>query len=327
MDQRMPNNLAPIGVSTYARPEHLQQAIEALKNNHLASQSTLYVFSDAPRPGDEERVAAVRKYLRTIDGFKEVNIVERTTNGRVENSRGGINWLLDNFGKVIFHAEDVVTAPGFLTYMNSALDMYEDNERIFSVSGYSPPIKIPEDYLHDVFFLRRFNAWGFGTWKNRFDQVRYITPDEYERLVADKDRLRDFVNGGGADMLEMLNEDAHGVIDAGDVKAMYAQFLSNQYTVYPRHSLTQNTGFDGSGEHCGAIDKHSVELWEKTSDFDFSCEIQPDEGILKANRKFRALPLMSRLVKATKRLGIYNALKKVQDAVQALISGQATNNM
>ncbi|MGB5261607.1 MAG: sugar transferase, partial [Gammaproteobacteria bacterium] len=231
MDQRMPQNLAPIGVSTYARPKHLRQAIEALKNNHLAAQSTLYVFSDAPRPGDEDRVAAVRNYLHTIDGFKEVNIVERETNGRVENSRGGLNWLLDNFGKVIFLAEDVVTAPGFLTYMNKALDIYEENERIFSVSGYSPPVKIPEDYRHDVFFLRRFNAWGFGTWKNRFDQVKYITPDEYERLVADKDQVRDFVNGGGADMLEMLSKDAYGKIDAGDVKAMYAQFLSNQYTV------------------------------------------------------------------------------------------------
>ncbi|NNJ93938.1 MAG: sugar transferase [Halobacteria archaeon] len=323
----MPNNLAPIGVSTYARPEHLRQAIEALKNNHLASQSTLYVFSDAPRPGDEERVAAVRSYLRTIDGFREVNIVERTTNGRVENSRGGMNWLLDHFGKVIFLAEDVVTAPGFLTYINQALDMYEENKRIFSVSGYSPPIKILEDYRHDVYFLRRFNAWGFGTWKNRFDQVRYITPEEYERFVADKNQVRDFVNGGGADMLHMLHKDAYGEIDAGDVKAMYAQFLSNQYTVYPAHSLAQNIGFDSSGEHCGTEEKHDVDLWDKTSDFVFTSEIQPDERILKANQKFRAMPLMSRLVTVTKRLGIYRILKRIKETVHNLFDGHATNNL
>ena len=114
----MSNNLAPIGVSTYARLNHLRQTIEALKNNHLASESTLYVFSDAARPGDEEQVATVRSYLRTIDGFKEIHIVERATNGRLENSRGGLTWLLDHFGKTIFLEEDIVTAPGFLTYIN-----------------------------------------------------------------------------------------------------------------------------------------------------------------------------------------------------------------
>jgi hypothetical protein len=327
MDQRMPDNLAPIGVSTYARPGHLRQAIEALKNNHLAPQSMLYVFSDAPRPGDEEHVAAVRNYLRSIDGFREVNIIERKTNSRVENSRGGIKWLLDQFGKVIFLAEDVVTAPGFLTFINQALDRYGENEHIFSVSGYTPPIKIPDDYRHDVFFLRRFNAWGFGTWKNRFDNVRYITPGEYARLVADRKRVRDFVNGGGADMMQMLDKDAHGEIDAGDVKAMYAQFLSNQYTVYPVHSLAQNIGFDSSGEHCGTEVKHDVDLWDKTSGFEFDCEILPDERILEANRKFRALPLMSRLVTVTKRLGIYNMLKKVEDKVKSVIDGHATSNL
>ena len=76
----MRGGLAPIGLSTYARLQHLQKTITALQQNELARDSELFVFSDAPRPGDEEKVAAVRGYLRTLDGFKRVRIVERKIN-------------------------------------------------------------------------------------------------------------------------------------------------------------------------------------------------------------------------------------------------------
>ena len=52
----MQSNLAPIGISTYSRIHHLQKTVEALKNNLLASQSELFIFSDAPKAGDEEIV-------------------------------------------------------------------------------------------------------------------------------------------------------------------------------------------------------------------------------------------------------------------------------
>ncbi len=284
---RMSDNLAPIGLSTYARLQHLRQTIEALQKNMLASQSELYVFSDAPRPGDEERVAAVRSYLRTISGFKQVHIVERESNGRVANSRGGLKMLLDRFGKVIFLGEDIVTAPGFLTFMNEALDKYEGNDQVFSIAGYCPPIRIPANYRHDVFFLGRMNAWGMGIWKNRFDQIRYITPEEFERFAADKQRVRQFAKGGGADLMVMLKKDAYRKIDAGDVKMMYAQFLSNQCTAYPTRSLVRNIGHDGTGVHCVKSDRFDVALCDLAA-FRFPDKLIVDRRIVKANQKFRA---------------------------------------
>lgn len=283
----MLNKLAPIGISTYVRLQHLQRTIEALQKNILAPQSRLFVFSDAPRPGDEERVSAVRSYLRTVDGFKEIHIIERKINNRTANNRGGMRLLLRRFGKVIFLEEDVVTAPGFLTFMNQALDKYERNDRIFSIAGYCPPIKIPADYPHDVFLLRRCHASGLGIWKDRFDSIRYITADEYEQFAADKRRVREFVKGGGDDMMVMLRSDSYGKIDAGDVKAMYAQFLSNQYTVYPTQSLVQNIGYDDTGVHCGKTNRFNVKLSCKTT-FQFPDDIAVDQRIIKANHKFRA---------------------------------------
>ena len=302
---RMASDLAPIGVSTYVRLEHLQQNIAALQKNSLAEQSELFVFSDAPSPGDEARVAAVRSYLRTVDGFKNVCIVERKKNSRTKNNRGGLSLLLNRYGKVIFLEEDVVATPGFLRFMNQALDKYEKNKKVFSVAGYCPPIEIPADYPHDVFFLKRCSAWGLGIWKDRFDSIRYITPDEYEQFSADSNRVREFVNGGGEDLMVMLKADAYGKIDAGDVKAMYAQFLSDQYTVYPRKSLTSNMGFDGSGTYCFSTTRFNVALSDQFS-FSLPDDVVVDQRIVESNRKFRAVPgyasrLMEKLLRISRR--------------------------
>ena len=156
--------LAPIGVSTYSRLYHLKKTIEALQNNTLAKQSELYIFSDAPKEGDEEIVSTVRKYIHTINGFRKVHIIERKTNGRVANNRGGIEELLDKYGKVIFLEEDIVTSAYFLQYMNDALHFYKNDNRISSIAGYCPPIKIPVEYKQDVFILHRFAPWGFAIW-------------------------------------------------------------------------------------------------------------------------------------------------------------------
>jgi hypothetical protein len=282
----MPNNRAPIGLSTYSRLPHLQRTIAALQNNDLAKESELFVFSDAPKAGDEDKVEAVRRYLQSVGGFKTVNILERTENNRVANNRGGIRMLLDQYGKMIFLEEDVVTAPGFLTFMNQALDQYQGNQRIFSISGYCPPIAIPKDYDGDAFLLRRFNAWGFGIWQDRFERIRYISPDEYEAFAADRARVAQFVNGGGEDMPRMLKVDAYGDIDALDVKAMYAQFQTDQYTVYPTRSLSLNIGMDGTGMHCGHTDKFSVALSDKSAFF-LPEALVADQRIVKANSKFR----------------------------------------
>lgn len=285
----MTSDLAPIGLSTYVRLQHLQKAVAGLKQNELARESELFVFSDGPKPDDVEKVAAVRRYLRTIDGFNRVRIIERKTNSRIKNNRGGMRLLLDRYGKAIFLEEDVVVAPGFLTFMNQALDKYEKNSNVFSVTGYCPPITIPADYPYDVFFMKRCSAWGFGIWRDRFDSIRYITPDEYERFAADSNRVKEFVDEGGEDLMLLLKADAYGKIDAGDVKAMYAQFLTDQYTVYPRQALTVNIGFDGTGTYCDATTRFDVAVSEQRS-FCFPPDVVIDRRIVESNRKFRAVP-------------------------------------
>jgi len=276
-------------ITTYSRLDHLRQTIDALRKNDLAKQTAVFVYVDGPRPGDEEKVGAVKSYLATVEGFAAFNIIERPQNlGAHANAKLANYEILQKFGVLIRMEDDIVTAPGFLTYMNAALDKYRDDKRVLSVSAYCPPIRIPDDYSSDAFFLRRFNGWGCGIWLDRLESVyRPISLDEFNKFSENKEQVRAFVNGGGKDMLIMLREVANGRLDAGDITAMYSQFLNDQYTVYPTKSLVQNIGFDGSGVHCGHGSQFDVVLSNKST-FNLPEEVFADAEIVRANRQFRS---------------------------------------
>jgi len=69
---------SPIVLFTYNRPFHTRKTIEALQKNRLAAQSDLIIFSDGPKEGiPDQPVQEVRDYLKTIEHFKSVRIIER----------------------------------------------------------------------------------------------------------------------------------------------------------------------------------------------------------------------------------------------------------
>jgi len=305
--------LSPIGLTVYGRLEHTKLAVEALKRNKLAEKSCLYIFSDGARKGEEEKVKRMREYLETISGFKEVTIIKRRENSRIKNNRGGQKYLLNKFGKMIWMAEDIVTAAGFLQFINDALNYYENDKRILSITGYTPPIDIVTS--RDAFVLERYNAWGMGIWKEQYDKICRI-PQDYA-IKIDKAKLA--LNG--KDIFQMIHMDAIGKINAFDVRAMYLQHLQGFLTVYPQKSLVQNIGHDGSGVHCGINNKfHHDQLWDKVSDFRFVKNIQVDEEIREVNYKFRddslKIKIQNQIKTLVKKIGVLQLIKTINNSVK-----------
>ena len=62
--------LAPVVLFAYNRIEHLKKSVDSLKNNYLASESELFIFSDGPKNvKDKLKVDAVRAYLKGDQRF------------------------------------------------------------------------------------------------------------------------------------------------------------------------------------------------------------------------------------------------------------------
>ena len=152
---------------TYNRAFETRQTIEALKLNFLAPFSQLFIFSDGPKnESDAEKVGEVRNYIRSIDGFKTVEIIESTINKGLANSIiEGVTQIIDKYEKVIVLEDDLVTTPNFLDFMNQALCFYNGKNNIFSISGFTMDLPSLAACKQDFYFSQRVSSWGWATWK------------------------------------------------------------------------------------------------------------------------------------------------------------------
>jgi len=302
--------LAPIGVSTYSRIDHLKQTIEALQKNTLAKDSELFIFSDAPQKGDEKIIAKVREYIHTVDGFKKVHIIERKKNGRVANNRGGMKQLLDKYNRCIFLEDDIVTAPGFLQFMNDTLEFYKNDDRITFVSGYViPVINLDDTYKNDAFLLGRFESWGMGLWKRSFEYFKPIPKRLYDKVYNSKIELKALAKKNGEDVIETITLDYLGKMDGGDIKIWFWQYILNTYTIYPKNTLVKSIGQDGSGVHMEITNKWDIKtLWDQT-EFKFNQKILLDQNIEKMNFNFYRRSRKSFFITFLKNIGLYYLLK------------------
>lgn len=251
---KLNKKLAPITLFTYNRPWHTRQTVEALKKNQLANQSDLIIFSDAAKNSNSEQsVQAVRDYLKIIDGFKSIKIIERTANwGLAKSIISGVTDVVNEYGKVIVLEDDLVTSPYFLKFMNDALEYYQTNNKVMSITGYSFPNVVHESYEHDVYFFYRCMSWGWATWKNRWHNVDWQVSDALD-FFNDSSKVARF-NRGGDDLTRMLRLQLKGKINSWAIRWCYHHFKHDAYCTYPKNSLVYNMGFDGSGVHCGTED-------------------------------------------------------------------------
>lgn len=246
----LPSRLAPIALFVYNRPEHTRKTVESLKANDLASQSDLVVFSDGPKnEAAPQNVQAVRQYISGIDGFRSVSIIEREVNlGLAASVIAGVSQLCLEYGRIIVVEDDLLTSSDFLTFMNIALDRYQDEIRVFSVSGFNFAVAPKSEYSHDAFFSYRSSSWGWGTWKDRWEKADWNVSD-YPSFRIDQDGRRLF-NRGGQDLSGMLDLNMAGKLDSWAIRWAYAHYKQNSLALLSTHSRVYNIGFDGSGVHC-----------------------------------------------------------------------------
>ena len=243
---------APLVIFAYNRKEHLQKTIEALSANIGIEETEVYIFSDQfGRKEEQEKTEAVRSYLGELEknhSFEELHVKYAAEHkGLAASVILGVTEVIERYGRVIVVEDDLYTSKDFLNYMNQALDYYE-KESIWSISGYSFPMKSLEQYPHDIFYSYRACSWGWATWKDRWNMVDWEVKDFWE-FVKDRKRIRKF-NRGGTDLTNMLCEQMEGKRDSWAIRWCFAQSRQDMPSIYPKSSRVVNLGFDGSGSHC-----------------------------------------------------------------------------
>lgn len=290
--------LAPIILFVYNRPKHTRRTLAALEKNFLAADSLLYIISDASKNADSvEAVNEVRSIIREPWNFKHITIIERRRNwGLADNVIDGVTKIMNEHGRAIVLEDDLETAPYALTYFNDALLRYQDETRVMEISGYMYPVANPKR-LPKSFFFRVANSWGWATWKRAWDQ---FDPD-INRLTANFDRqdIKHFSIDGTENFWKQVKAFKAGKINSWAIRWYLSVFKNDGLVLYPRESMVQNIGTDGSGTHSDADNIYYVQLAHRKMKY-FPNEIREHEKAYEAIKHFyahRKGSLLERLIR------------------------------
>ena len=240
-------SFAPVAFFIFNRPDHTRQTLEALAKNVGAIETDLIVIADGPRPtcteAQRQKVYETQEIAKTFKGFKSVTLIANENNlGLKLNVVTGINKVFEKFERVIVLEDDIVTSPYFLKYCNEGLDLYANDQNVYSICAYQHPIEFPEI---DTFLAPFISSWGWATWTGKF-AIKEPSAKE-QQIIRDEIWMSYRFNLGHFNYDHMFkNQKSWAILWYFNV------FMRNGVSVFPTRSLVYNIGHDGSGENCGS---------------------------------------------------------------------------
>lgn len=293
-------NFAPVLIPTLNRYEHFRKCVESLSLCTNAINTDLFVFLDYPlKKTHWYGYEKIKAYLPIIHGFKSINIIEREKNfGVVDNFFKSVEYVLERSDKFIFSEDDNIFSPDFLDFVNRGLEVYKERKDILSIAGYQYPVTLPKNYKYDVYLYKGFSAWGYGTWKNKWEDINWDI-DELKRFLNNK-------NESSTTLSKNLIKGLNRIIETGEIIGdrfiCYYQTVNNIYSVFPVISRVRNNGHDGSGINGGNNPKvRDIYLNQPISDgtlnIDFPIDIMPDESVINSLRRQLNVPLIKKIIK------------------------------
>jgi hypothetical protein len=288
---------APIVLFVYNRPRHTEQCLESLSRCEGADESELFIYCDGSKhPKDASAIETVRRLVKSQNWCGKVYIIEREENMGLANSIiAGVTEVMNRFGRVIVLEDDLVLSPQFLNYMNDALEIYKDEEKVMHISGYMFPVK---EELPETFFYRATSCWGWATWKRAWDKLEHDVNILLAELRKDINKRKKFNIEGLTKFYELIEAKAKGKIDSWAALWYPTVFLNGGLCLHPGRSLVNNIGHDSSGVHCSNVEAFDVELHDERIT-EFTRDIRESEDVVNAMVNFyRTLkrPLLVRIL-------------------------------
>lgn len=243
------NRKPTILVLAYKRPRHLATCLESISKNSNFEDYKTIISIDGPR-GDSEK-NLVNDVIEVADDFKRkmrnVDIWTSQTNRGLSCSViDSINRVFTTSESIIVIEDDLILGENFLNFCKKGLETYKHDSRVCAISGFSLPIK----HEGEAYFLRGADCWGWATWKDRWallerDGNTLVGEIKKEKLV------RAFDLDYSYQYTRMLERQARGERDSWAIRWHASMFIKGKLSLYPRDSLVQNIGNDGSGTNMG----------------------------------------------------------------------------
>ena len=283
---------APIIIFAFNRLDTIKACVEALQKNQESQDSDLFVYVDGARPnvdGEESKVASVREFAKTITGFKNITLKFSDSNkGLAKSIISGTTEVIEKYGKVIVLEDDLVAAPGFLSFMNTMLDAYIDDHRVMQITGYCAKIRNHKKYHADYFLSGRASSWSWATWDDRWKTVDWKVLD-YDELLNDKNRQKAFCEYG-SDLFGMLKGWHEGRNNSWFIRFDYSMYNQSRYCIAPIRSLIRNDGFGDGATHTAVYNRYKVDFDTEKTLWEVNEHLQWNKRLAKEAVRYWSIP-------------------------------------
>ncbi len=249
-------NCAPILIPTLNRYEHLRKCLESLSLCTLADQTEVYIALDFP-PSDKYIDGWIknRNYLYSIGDmcFKRIHLIERAENygtwksGDKGNAKCLIEEISKKYSAYIYTEDDNIFSPNFLEFINKGIELFENDDTVFAISGYRWWFPIMHDT--NTFFRQSFDytPWGVARWVRKDIQIHDCS--WFKSQITLKNIINLFMEYDfqalGALFEFACKKHKDDILIDQHFRVIMA--LNNQQMIIPTTQLVQNIGLDGSG--------------------------------------------------------------------------------
>ena len=245
---------APVVMISYNRPDLVRMTMRNVAQAETVENRAITMYIDGPR-NESDRIKQ-DEIERIVSGYQkelsQLRIVRREKNlGCRKNIVSAITEALDYYGRAIIVEDDILISRSFLRYMDAALEFYKNDKHIWCINAYQNPyFKVPKNYAYDIYLNPVNMCWGWGTWRDRWEEVDFDMKD-WTKDRQDEDLIMR-LNKAGRYIIPLLEAQYAGRLKTWDIQCTYHVVKHGYRCVEPIYQLSKNIGFGPGGEHCDA---------------------------------------------------------------------------
>lgn len=241
----------PILLIAWKRPDKTLKILNAIKK---VKPKYFYIACDGANNNDDFLKFQVnltrKKILENITWDCELKTLFSEINqGCKIGVSNAISWFFNNVEKGIIIEDDCLPHQDFFYFCDELLDKYEDDKRIWSISGNN--IHREKSIEPDSYFFSKYShCWGWATWKrcwSKYDRDILDWPSYKSKGVLN--RIFDSEREKVFWMKTLDNIYYHSKPNTWDYQWSYTCFINSGLSIIPKENLIYNIGFDHEATH------------------------------------------------------------------------------
>ncbi len=283
----------------YNRPKHFEATLTSALAELRGKEYKWYVFIDGPNfSSDDSSMLEILSISKRLLKEEEFECNKQPINIGLKSSIIlGVTEVFKRHEQAIILEDDLEVRPGFGEFFVNAFEKYKDEKIVVQISAYSH-VSTGSDSAYSLPFI---NSWGWGTWKDRWDEFVSLTlnTDLTSDLTALDLYLFDYNNSYS--FSRILKKQIKGKVSSWAILFYLHTFKFQKIAVYPPESLVVNKGFDGSGTH-GSLGLNSLQK----------------RNLLTSVNRIVLPPIESLTLSSETRIKVETALKKMSRKARAI---------